>query len=112
MKGITWLWEAVDGAKRHNSVLLEPLLKGRVIDPIGDTSQNLCLDAAHVGKEAVVRDNGFEVHIAPEEKRRSSLKEIFPSKQSGGWSNSRIPGLTGFASCSCETRKLTSCISL
>jgi len=51
---------------------LEPLLKGRIIAPTDEEeTQNLCLDAAYVGKEGVAKDNGFVPHIRPrgEEKK-------------------------------------------
>lgn len=62
----------VSGANRHDSISLEPLLKGRVADPKdGSIPQNLCLDAAYVGKEDMVGENGFVPHIRPmgEEKK-------------------------------------------
>ncbi len=62
----------VSGANRHDSVSLAPLLKTRLIEPEQeDGVPNLCLDAAYVGKEAVVKANGFIPHIRPrgEEKR-------------------------------------------
>ena len=63
----------VTGANRHDSVVLDPLLKARMVDPANDEEQvqNLCLDAGYVGKEDVVEDNGFVPHIRPrgEEKK-------------------------------------------
>ena len=63
----------VTGANRHDSVVLDPLLKARMVDPVNDEEQvqNLCLDAGYVGKEDVVEDNGFVPHIRPrgEEKK-------------------------------------------
>jgi putative transposase len=56
----------VTGANRHDSISLEPLLKGRILKPENEaTPQNLCLDAAYVGKEDVVERNGFIPHIRP-----------------------------------------------
>ena len=45
----------VSGANRHDSVALDSLLKDRVVTPEEEnTLQNLCLDAAYVGKEDTV----------------------------------------------------------
>ena len=73
------------GANRHDSVALDPLLKGRVVKPpCGTAPQNLCLDAAYVGKEEVVIENGFIPHIRPrgEEKK---LIEKDPSFKARRW---------------------------
>ena len=62
----------VTGANRHDSVSLEPLLKGRIVEPATkDTPQNLCLDAGYVGKEETAKASGFIPHIRPrgEEKK-------------------------------------------
>ncbi len=63
----------VTGANRHDSVVLDSLLKARLLDPPVEKkqTQNLCLDAAYVGKEKTVEDNGFVPHIRPrgEEKK-------------------------------------------
>lgn len=75
----------VTGANRHDSVSLEPLLKGRVVEPANvATTQNLCLDAAYVGKEEVAETNGFIPHIRPrgEEKK---LIEKDPSFKARRW---------------------------
>jgi transposase len=61
------------------------LLKNRVIAPKEeDTPQNLCLDAAYVGKENTVLSNGFIPHIRPrgEEKK---LIEKDPSFKARRW---------------------------
>ncbi len=75
----------VSGANRHDSVSLDALLKNRVIAPKEeDTPQNLCLDAAYVGKENTVLSNGFIPHIRPrgEEKK---LIEKDPSFKARRW---------------------------
>jgi transposase len=66
-------------------VALEPLLKGRVVAPTdGKETQNLCLDAAYVGKEGVAQAHGFIPHIRPrgEEKK---LIERDPSFKPHRW---------------------------
>ena len=76
---------AVSGANRHDSVSPDPLLKARLIEPEQDNGvPNLCLDAAYVGKEAVVKANGFIPRIRPrgEEKR---LIEKDPSFKARRW---------------------------
>jgi hypothetical protein len=74
----------VTGANRHDSVALDSLLKGRIIEPAKGTTQNLCLDAAYVGKEEVAEANGFAPHIRPrgEEKK---LIERDPSFKARRW---------------------------
>ena len=75
----------VSGANRHDSVSLDSLLKARVITPDREnTLQNLCLDAAYVGKEDTVMSNGFVPHIRPrgEEKK---LIEKDPSFKARRW---------------------------
>lgn len=75
----------VSGANRHDSVSLDVLLKHRVIAPKEeDSPQNLCLDAAYVGKEDTVLSNGFIPHIRPrgEEKK---LIEKDPSFKARRW---------------------------
>ena len=62
----------VTAANRHDSACLDPLLKGRIVEPADpNTEQNLCLDAGYVGKETVAKENGFIPHIRPrgEEKK-------------------------------------------
>jgi transposase len=66
-------------------VALEPLLKARIVAPKDErTTQNLCLDAAYVGKASVVEDNGFIPRIRPrgEEKK---LIERDPSFKPRRW---------------------------
>ena len=76
----------VSGANRHDSVVLEPLLKERMT--LGQAEEaaerNLCLDAGYVGKEALVRSQGFVPHIRPrgEEKR---LLEKDPGFKARRW---------------------------
>ena len=62
----------VTGANRHDSVSLDPLLRGRVKEPPEKGAfQNLCLDAAYVGKEEVAEEHGFIPHIRPRGRRKS-----------------------------------------
>ena len=76
----------VSGANRHDSVVLEPLLKERMT--LGQAEEaaerNLCLDAGYVGKDALVRSQGFVPHIRPrgEEKR---LLEKDPGFKARRW---------------------------
>jgi transposase len=75
----------VSGANWHDSVFLDSLLKERAIAPEKEASpQNLCLDAAYVGKEDTVMSNGFIPHIRPrgEEKK---LIEKDPSFKARRW---------------------------
>ena len=47
---------AVSGANRHDSVMLEPLLKERMTlgREVGTVERNLCLDAGYVGGDTVL----------------------------------------------------------
>ena len=75
----------VTGANRHDSVSLDVLLKGMIVNPPnGTTPNNLCLDAAYVGKEQVAKANGFVPHIRPrgEEKK---LIEKDPNFKARRW---------------------------
>ena len=75
----------VTGANRHDSVSLEPLLKGRIVQPTNeDMTQNLCLDAAYVGKEEVAEANGFIPHIRPRGEEKQ-LIESDPSFKARRW---------------------------
>lgn len=73
------------GANRHDSIALDPLLKARIVDQEGEdtVSQNLCLDAAYVGKEEVVIANGFVPHIRPrgEEKKLIERDPTFKARR-------------------------------
>ena len=73
----------VTGANRHDSVALDSLLKARIIEPTQDTPQNLCLDAAYVGKEKVVEANGSIPHIRPrgEEKKLIEKDPTFKARR-------------------------------
>lgn len=73
----------VTGANRHDSVSLEPLLKGRIVSPARKRKQNLCLDAAYVGKEATAQENGFVPHIRPrgEEKKAIATDPKFKARR-------------------------------
>ena len=75
----------VTGANRHDSVVLEPLLEGRIASPTTpQETPNLCLDAAYVGKEDTAKAAGFIPHIRPrgEEKK---LIELDPSFKARRW---------------------------
>lgn len=76
----------VSGANRHDSVSLDVLLKNRVIAPKKKdaTPQNLCLDAAYVGKEDTVLSNGFIPHIRPRGEEKQ-LIEKDPSFKARRW---------------------------
>ena len=65
---------AVSGANRHDSVLLEPLLKERMTlgGEAGTVERNLCLDAGYVGREGLVRAHGFVPHIRPTGRREAA----------------------------------------
>ena len=74
----------VTGANRHDSIALDPLLKARVVKPgEDDPAQNLCLDAAYVGKEEVVKAHGFVPHIRPrgEEKKLIERDPTFKARR-------------------------------
>lgn len=74
----------VSGANRHDSVSLAPLLKARLLSPEGkNIKQNLCLDAAYVGKEETVEANGFIPHIRPrgEEKKLMEKDPTFKARR-------------------------------
>ena len=45
--------------------MLETVLDERVLSPPEGTEQNLCLDAAYVGKDETVKKRGFKPHIRP-----------------------------------------------
>jgi transposase len=64
--------------------VLDPLLRARIVDPAkDDTVKNLCLDAAYVGKEAVVEANGYIPHIRPrgEEKKLIERDPTFKARR-------------------------------
>jgi transposase len=63
----------VSGANRHDSISLDPLLKERARQDDG-AIRNLCLDAGYVGKEEVVRENGFIPHIRPRGEEKELIK--------------------------------------
>ena len=75
----------VSGANRHDSVVLESLLKERLTLEREDKAveRNLCLDAGYVGREAVVREQGFVPHIRPrgEEKRLLERDPAFKARR-------------------------------
>jgi len=60
------------------------LLKARVVNPNDENiEQNLCLDAAYVGKEETVTANGFIPHIRPrgEEKKLIEKDPTFKARR-------------------------------
>ncbi len=74
----------VTAANRHDSVCLEALLKGRIAKPATkDMAQNLCLDAAYVGKEETAKACGFIPHIRPrgEEKKLMEREPTFKPRR-------------------------------
>ena len=73
----------VTGANRHDSVALDPLLKGRIMLPPEGMRVNLCLDAAYVGKGPVAEANGFTPHIRPrgEEKKLIEKDPTFKARR-------------------------------
>ena len=74
----------VTAANQHDSKALEPLLTGRIMAPSGENqTQNLCLDAAYVGKEAVATAHGFIPHIRPrgEEKKQIQRDPSFKPRR-------------------------------
>jgi len=74
----------VKGANRHDSVALEAMIKGRIVGPKNkNTQQNLCLDAACVDKETVVKENGLIPHLRPrgEEKKLIEKDPTFKARR-------------------------------
>lgn len=74
----------VCGANRHDSKELEPLLKGRIMDPGEEVKDlNLCLDAGYVGKEEIAADAGYVPHIRPrgEEKKEIEKNPEFKARR-------------------------------
>ncbi len=72
------------GANRHDSVALDALLNASVANPTDrNTPRNLCLDAAYVGKDAVVRTHGYIPHIRPrgEEKKLIERDPTFKARR-------------------------------
>lgn len=65
--------------------MLDSLLKARLLDPPVEKkqTQNLCLDAAYVGKENTVEKNGFVPHIRPrgEEKKLTKKDPDFKARR-------------------------------
>lgn len=55
----------VSAANPHDSTKLEALLAAKVTQAPEATEENLCLDAAYVGKEAVATQAGYTPHIRP-----------------------------------------------
>lgn len=81
----------IDGANRHDSMLLGPLLecimmKQKKKEGESEKSkkhQNLCLDAAFIGRESLVRKYGFTPHIRPrgEEKQLIEKNPTFKARR-------------------------------
>lgn len=74
------------GANRHDSAVLEELIRNRVVPAdFGHTElieQNLCLDAGYVGKAELVLSYGMKPHIRPrgEEKKAIELHGFKPKR--------------------------------
>jgi putative transposase len=73
----------VGGANRHDSIFLEVVLENKVVQAPDGTTENLCLDAAYVGKEAVVEAAGYTPHIRPrgEEKKQKAADPTFKPRR-------------------------------
>jgi hypothetical protein len=67
---------------------LDPLLKERARqDEENEAIRNLCLDAGYVGKDEVVRENGFIPHIRPRGEEKELIERDPTFKPEGGlWS--------------------------
>ena len=72
----------VTGANRHDSAALNALLK-RKAARLRTAAESVCLDAAYVGKEEVVKANGFIPHIRPrgEEKKLIERDPTFKARR-------------------------------
>ena len=68
---------AVSGAKWHDRVFLELLLKQRLMIESEDKGleRNLCLDAGYVGRESVVREQGIVAQISPRGEAKKQLEK-------------------------------------
>jgi hypothetical protein len=77
----------VSGANRHDSVKLADLLDRKVMrqpDLDNAVQENLCLDAAYVGKESVVLGYGYTPHIRPRGEEKQAI-ERDPSFKARRW---------------------------
>jgi transposase len=59
------------------------VLENKVIQAPTDTTENLCLDAAYVGREEVVKAAGYVPHIRPrgEEKKQKAMDPTFQPRR-------------------------------
>jgi len=64
----------VSGANTHDSKLLDDVLGARIVSPAEGTEQDVCLDAAFVGKEEVVEAHGYTPHIRPRGEEAQEIK--------------------------------------
>ena len=78
----------IDGANRHDSILLGPLLecimmKQKKKEGKSEKPQNPCLDSAFIGKETLVKKYGFIPHIRPrgEEKQLIEKEPTFKARR-------------------------------
>jgi hypothetical protein len=55
--------------------MLAQLLDAKVVEAPSGQDENLCLDAAYIGKEDVVRNAGYVPHIRPREKEKDLKKK-------------------------------------
>ena len=76
----------VSGANRHDSMVLEALLKERLTFELEDKTveRNLCVDAGYVGREGVVREQGFVPHIRPRGEEKQLLEKA-PAFKARRW---------------------------
>ena len=58
-------------------------MKGRIVSPARKRKQNLCLDAAYVGKETTAEESGFIPHIRSrgEEKKAIASNPKFKARR-------------------------------
>ena len=74
-RGVTLLF-VYQGANRHDSISLEPMLKGRIPKPEnGTTPQYFCLDAAYVWKEDVLAGNGIIPQFRPRGEKKKFIEK-------------------------------------
>ena len=77
----------LDGANRHDVKLLEATLDGMVIvrpEPTPEHPQNICLDAAYIGSEELLKERGYIIHIRPRGEEKKELKRN-PDFKARGW---------------------------
>ena len=89
------LSRVASGANTHDSKMLETVLDERVHSPPEGTEQNLCLDAAYVGKDEIVEKHGFKPHIRPRGRKKRKPGAVRSANREDGLSNRFIHGRTG-----------------